>query len=138
MIATERWARVLVEDGRLDEAQALFRSVLDVDNGRNFAATALAQLGLSRVELAPAHPDAAVRESRAALERWRIVKGYRDVRVGTMILREHARALLAAGDNDSARQAAEEALAESLHYDAPTAATIADARQLVQRASATR
>jgi serine/threonine-protein kinase len=138
MIAAERWARVLVEDGHLDEASALFHEVLDADGGRNLAVTALAQLGLARVALARGDVPTAVRESNLAVERWNRLTGYRDVRNGPLILREQARALLAAGDATRAKAAAADALAQSLRYDAPTAPSIADARELVERASATR
>ena len=136
MIAAERWARVLVEDGRLDEASALFHEVLDADAGRNLAVTALAQLGLARVALARGDTAAAVLESALAVERWNRLTGYRDVRNGPLILREQARALLAAGDATGAKAAAAEALAQSLRYDAPEADSIVQARALLQRAAA--
>jgi serine/threonine-protein kinase len=48
MAATERWARIVLEDGRPDEARGLFDEVVRADKGRKFTATALAQLGLAR------------------------------------------------------------------------------------------
>jgi hypothetical protein len=48
----------------------------------------------------------------------------------------HARALLAAGDRDGARAAASAALADSLRYDAPGAASIAEAHALLAQAGA--
>lgn len=133
MGASERWARILLEEGQIEEARALFKEVLGADNQRHLVQSTLGQLGLSRVELKLEHPDAAVREARAALERWHEVRGYRDVRVGPVILREQARALLAAGDVAGARAAASQALAESTRYDAPSADSIVQARSLLQQ-----
>jgi len=134
MIATERWARVVLEDGRPDEARRMFEEVVGADNGRNLTPTALAQLGLARVELSLGHADAAVALSARAVERWNAVKGYRDVRAGPVILRVQARALLAAGNAPAARAAAADALAQSVRYDVPAAASIAEARALVAEA----
>jgi eukaryotic-like serine/threonine-protein kinase len=136
MIATERWARIVLEDDRPEEAHRLFEAVVAADKGRNFTATALAQLGLARVELSLGHADAAVALSAAAVERWQAVKGYRDVRAGPVILRVQARALLAAGKATEARTVGADALAQSLRYDAPVAASIAEARALVAEADA--
>ncbi|MGZ5265438.1 MAG: protein kinase domain-containing protein [Caldimonas sp.] len=136
MGASERWARILLEDGRSDEARRLFEQVVAADKGRNFTATALAQAGLARVELSLGHANAAVPLSAAAVERWHAVKGYRDVRAGPVILRVQARALLAAGDAVGAKAVAADALAQSLRYDAPAAASIAEARDLLRRADA--
>jgi tetratricopeptide (TPR) repeat protein len=134
MGATERWARILLEDGQVEAARALFQQVVDGDHDRHLTTTALAQVGLARVELALQHPDEAVRQSTAAVERWRQVKGYRDVRAGPVILRVHARAQLASGNAAAAKATAEAALAESLRYDAPGAASITEARELIEKA----
>ena len=136
MGASERWARILLEDRHTDEARRLFEQVVSADKGRNFTASALAQAGLARVELSLGHASAAVPLSAAAVERWRAVKGYRDVRAGPVILRVQARALLAAGDAAAAKAVAADALAQSLRYDAPSAASIAEARDLARRADA--
>ena len=134
MGATERWARIVLEDGRADEARRLFEEVVAADKSRNLTATALAQVGLARVELSLGNGGAAVPLSAAAAERWHAVKGYRDVRAGPVILRVQARALLAAGDPAAAKAVAADALAQSLRYDAPTAASIVEARTLLQQA----
>jgi len=136
MGATERWARILLEDGEVEPARALFQQVLDGDHDRHLTTTALAQVGLARVELALQHPDEALQQSTAAVERWRQVKGYRDVRAGPVILRVHARAQLAHGDAAAAKLTAAAALAESLRYDAPAAGSIAEARELLVSADA--
>jgi tetratricopeptide (TPR) repeat protein len=136
MGATERWARVVLEDGRPEEARRLFDEVVALDKGRNLTPTALAQIGQARVELSLGHPDAAVPLGAAAVERWHAVTGYRDVRAGPVILRVQARALLAAGNLSAAKVAAADALVQSLRYDAPTAASIAEARALLTQADA--
>jgi tetratricopeptide (TPR) repeat protein len=136
MGASERWARILLEDGRSEEARRLFEQVVAADKDRHLTASALAQAGLARVELSLGHAGAAVPLSAAAVERWRAVKGYRDVRAGPVILRVQARALLAAGNASAAKAVAADALAQSLRYDAPTAASIAEARDLLRRADA--
>jgi serine/threonine protein kinase len=136
MGASERWARILLEDGHTEEARRLFEQVVAADKGRNFTPSALAQAGLARVELSLDHASNAVPLSAAAVERWHAVKGYRDVRAGPVIQRVQARALLAAGDGVAAKAAAADALAQSLRYDAPTAASIAEARDLLRHADA--
>ena len=65
-------------------------------------------------------------------------RGFRAVRMGAYIERVQAQALLAAGQTDAARQVAGQALAQSLLYDAPGAASIAQARDLVSRAGGAR
>ncbi len=134
MIASERWARIELEDGRPEDARRLFEEVVAADKGRNLTATALAQLGLARVELSLGHAASAVALSAAAVERWHAVKGYRDVRAGPVILRVQARALLAAKDAPAARAVAADALAQSLRYDVATAASISEARALIAEA----
>jgi len=136
MGATERWARILLEDGQADAARALFQQAIDGDHGRHLTTTALAQTGLARVDLALHRPDDAVRESTLAVQRWREVTGYRDLRAGPVVMRVHARAQLAHGDFAAAKSTAEAALAESVRYDVPAAASIAEARELIARADA--
>lgn len=138
MGATERWARVVLEDGDADTARRLFQQVLDGDHDRRLVTTALAQAGLARVDLALGRDGDALRESAAAVEAWHRVKGFHDVRAGPVILRVHARAQLATGDLAGAKATAEAALAESLRYDAPTAASISEARELIAKATSAR
>ncbi len=137
MGASERWARILLEDGRSDDARRLFEQVVAADKGRHFTTSALAQTGLARVELSLGDAQAAVPLGAAAVERWRAGKGFRDVRAGPVILRVQARALLAAGDAAGAKVVAADALAQSLRYDVPGTASIAEARDLLRRADAT-
>ena len=66
MGATERWARIVLEDGHPEAARRLFEEVVAADKGRHFTTTALAQAGLARVELRLGHGDAAVPLSAAA------------------------------------------------------------------------
>ena len=136
MGATERWARILLEDGQAETARSLFQQVVDGDHGRHLTTTALAQAGLARVELALRHPEDALRDSTAAVERWHEVTGYRDLRAGPVVLRVHARAQLAHGDAAAAKATAEAALAESQRYDVPAAASISEARALIAEADA--
>ena len=132
--ATERWARFLLQHGAPGEAQALFAQVVDQDDGRALAFTAMAQAGLAQVALAKGDHGAAVQAAADAMRRWAAVHGFRDVRMGAYIERVQAQALLADGQRDAARQAAQDALAQSLRYDAPGAGSIAEARALVARA----
>jgi serine/threonine-protein kinase len=131
MKATERWARFLVDHGGVDTAERLFREVLAQDHDRHLAHAALAQAGLARVALARGQASVALAASAAAMKRWADVRGFRDVRMGAYIARVQARAQLAAGDRQGARTTAETALAESLRYDVPEAASIAEARELL-------
>jgi len=133
--ATKRWARFLLQHGAPDAAHTLFTQVVDQDAGRALAFTAMAQTGLAQVALAKDDPGAAVQAAAEAMQRWASVRGFRDVRMGAYVERVQAQALLADGQRDAARQAAQDALAQSLCYDAPGAASIAEARALGARAS---
>ena len=134
MAATERWARLRIAQGEPAAAKALFAAVLEQDQGRHLAHTALAQAGLARVALAQGDVAAALAASQAARDDWAAVRGFRDVRMGVYIDRVRARVLLAAGHTAGARALAESALAASLRYDAPSAPSVAEARALLQQA----
>lgn len=136
MAATERWGRLLVSQGDASIAHRLFEEVLAQDHDRHLAHAALAQAGLARVALAEGNASEARTASAAAMKRWSDVRGFRDVRMGAYITRVHASALLAAGDAEGARAAAESALADSARFDAPEAASISEARALIARALA--
>ena len=133
LIATERWARFLVDQGEAAQARPLFAAVLAQDHDRHLAHAALAEAGLARVALAQGDAKAADEASAAAVKQWSEVRGFRDVRMGVYITRVRAQALLAAGDSSGARTAATTALAASQRYDAPHAASITEADGLLQR-----
>ena len=133
LIATERWARFLVDQGDSAQARPLFAAVLAQDHDRHLAHAALAQAGMARVALAEGDVKAADDASAAAVKRWSEVRGFRDVRMGVYITRVRAEALLAAGDPSGAHAAAAAALADSQRYDAPQAASIKQANDLLQR-----
>jgi tetratricopeptide (TPR) repeat protein len=134
--ATERWARFLVGQGDLATARRLFDEVLAQDHDRHLAHTAMAQAGLARIALAEGKASEARSASTAAMRRWAEVRGFRDVRMGAYITRVHASALLATGDREGARAAAESALADSVRHDAPGAASITEARALIAQSQA--
>ena len=136
MAATERWARQLLDDGQADEARRLFQSVVQADAGRHLAYAALARAGWALAELRLNHPAAALPLASEARADWQRVTGLSDVRFEPRIRRAQARALLASGDFAAAKSAAATALAESRQYDAPGAASIAEAAELVRLAQA--
>jgi hypothetical protein len=76
----------------------------------------------------------ALRESALALEDWKGVRGFRDVRMGPYLERVRATVLLASGDGALARALALSALNASRGYDSPTAASIAEAEALNREA----
>jgi serine/threonine-protein kinase len=135
MAARERWGRFLLTQGELGAAQSQFESVVAQDHDRHFAHTALAQAGLGAVALAQGQTARARDLITDAWQRWHDVRGFRDVRMGPYLRRLLARALLAAGDTEAARSMAQAALEESLRFDAPEAASIAEARGLLQQAA---
>ena len=119
--------------GRAAKARPLFVEVLAQDHDRNLAHAALPRAGLVRVALAPGDVAGGGEAAAAAMRQWADVRSFRDVRMGAYIARVQAQALIAAGDRGGARVAAESALAQSLCYDAPTAASIAEARELIRQ-----
>lgn len=135
MAARERWGRFLLTQGDLDAAKSQFESVLAQDQDRHFAHTALAQAGLAAVALGQGQSAHAVEMMSDAWHRWQTVRGFRDVRMEPYLLRLQAHALIAAGELGAARFAAQTALDESLRYDAPEAASITEARKLLQQAA---
>jgi eukaryotic-like serine/threonine-protein kinase len=134
MAATERWGRFLLDKGDLEEARHLFRAVVLADAGRNLTPAVNARVGLARAAIAAGDTAVALQEGRAAITSWHEVQGMRDVRTGAYVARTQARVLLLCGDKPAARDMAAAALAESLRYDAPEAASIAEARALVAQA----
>ena len=136
MAATERWARLLLDEGQAADARRLFSAVVSADAGRQLAPAVAAEAGLARVALAVGDKSAALQASAEAMERWARVQGPRDVRTGPYVERTRARALLLAGDRPGARELATSALAQSERYDAPGAASILDGRALLKQAQA--
>ena len=135
MAARERWGRFPLTQGELAAAQSQFESVVEQDHERHLAHTALAQAGLSAVALARGQTARAVELMADAWQRWQTVRGFRDVRMGPYLRRLQARVLLAAGAASAARSMAQAALEESQRYDAPEAASVAEARRLLQQAA---
>jgi eukaryotic-like serine/threonine-protein kinase len=78
------------------------------------------------LRLAEGNPDAALTESRAALEVLGKIQGIYDVRMGPRIWRTYAAALEATGDTAGAREWRAKALEASRRFDAPTSPTVAD------------
>jgi eukaryotic-like serine/threonine-protein kinase len=93
LAARERWARWLLDRGRLAEAQQQFqRTVADAETP-TWAHVALAQAGLARVALAQGDPAQASRHSARALATWAAVTGFRDVRMQAYLWRVRAATL---------------------------------------------
>ena len=137
MAATERWARLLLDEGDTAEARRLFGAVVSADADRHLVPSINAQAGLARVALATGDKPAALQASAQAIERWAQVQGPRDVRTGPYIARIRAHVLLWVGDGVGARELAASALAQSERYDAPGAASIGEAQALLKQVQGT-
>jgi len=125
--ARERWGRFLLERGERDAAEREFREVLAQQHGRALVTGALAEGDLARLALARNDDAGALATSTRAVEAFEHVLGRRDVRSGPYLWLVHAEALRRHGDRAAARSWAERALEASRRYDAPGAASIAQA-----------
>ncbi len=130
----ERWGRFLLDQGRIDEAQVQFEEVLRNADGRKLSHVALAHADLARVALARRDIQAAFTASSRAMELWKEVIGFRDMRMGPQIWLIHSDVLLQSGDVIAAREWARKALEARLSYDAPESESIVQARAAVERA----
>ncbi len=124
MAIRESWGRWLLDNGRMDEAQTQFGTIVDHADGRTLAHIALAHGGLARVALARRDRAAAWRESAAAMETWNQVAGFRDVRMGPYLQRIRADVLAAGGEVAAAQALEDEAAAASARYDHPDSPTV--------------
>ena len=124
MAIRESWGRWLLHNDKLDEAQTQFSTIVDHADGRTLAHIALAHGGLARVALARRDRAVAWRESAAALETWRKVVGFRDVRMEPYLQRIRADVLAAGGEVAAAQALENEAAAASARYDHPDSPTV--------------
>jgi len=132
----ERWGRFLLDHPEagpadLSRAEVEFRSVLASD-GPPSAEAALAQAGLARIAVIRSGPIAALEHSRKALAMLEQVQGLHDARLQPRLWVLHSHLLLRSGDAKGARQWAVKALEASRRYDAPGAASLAEAETAVR------
>ncbi|MFT3792877.1 MAG: tetratricopeptide repeat protein [Rudaea sp.] len=113
----ERLGRLLLEQGDLDGAQAQFLEVLAQAHGR-------------RLALARKDWPAASEASRAAVETFDHVEGFRDMHMQPYLGRIRAEAALAAGDAAGAREWALKSVAAYERCAAPESADLQEARDL--------
>lgn len=132
----ERWGRFLLTHGDIAGAEAQFQEVVQQAHGRKLAHVALAYGGLARVALRKADVGAALAGSTKAIETFETVSGFRDVRMGPYLWLIHSEVLRQSGAGSGARQWAIRALDASRRYDAPIAASIAEAEAAVRAADA--
>ncbi|MGN6518077.1 MAG: hypothetical protein ACTHK2_01480, partial [Dokdonella sp.] len=130
--ARERWGRFLLDRGEFDAAEREFREVLARQHGRRLVTAALAEGGLARLALARDDAAGALAASTRAVDAFEHVLGRRDVRSGPSLWLVHAQALRLSGDRAAARSWAERALEASRRYDAPGAASIVRAQEVVR------
>lgn len=124
MAIRESWGRWLLDNGKLDEAQTQFGTIVDHTDGRTLAHIALAHGGLARVAMARDDHPAALRESAVALDVWNRVTGFRDVRMAPYLQRIRADALAADGKVAAAQALEDAAAAASARYDHRDSPTI--------------
>lgn len=133
MAIRESWGRWLLDNGRLDEAQTQFSTIVDHADGRTLAHVALAHGGLARVALARHDRAVTWRESAAAMETWNNVAGFRDVRMGPYLQRIRADVLAAGGEVAAAQTLEDEATAASARYDHPDSPTVVRRRMAARQ-----
>lgn len=133
MAIRESWGRWLLDNGKLDEAQTQFGTIVEHADGRTLAHIALAHGGLVRVALARHDRSVAWRESAAALDTWNQVAGFRDVRMGPYLQRIRADVLAAGGEVAAAQALEDEAAAASARYDHPDSPTVVRRRMAALR-----
>ncbi len=117
MAIRENWGRWLLDNGRIDEARSQFKTIVEHADGRALAHIALAHGGLASVALARNDRAAALKESAAALEIWKRVTGFRDVRMEPYLQRIRADVLAADGRLVNAQALEDAAATASARYD---------------------
>jgi serine/threonine-protein kinase len=134
LASRERWGRFLLSQGDTAEAETQFREVIRQAGGRSLSHIALAHGGIARVALARADLATALSASRAALDLYENVTGFRDVRMGPYLWLIHSEVLRQSGDAQGARAWATQALDARRRFDHPSAASIAEAEAALQAA----
>jgi eukaryotic-like serine/threonine-protein kinase len=117
MAIRESWGCWLLDNDRIDEARSQFKTIVEHADGRTLAHIALAHGGLARVALARDDRAAALKESAAALDIWKRVTGFRDVRMEPYLQRIRADALAADGRLVNAQALEDAAATASARYD---------------------
>jgi tetratricopeptide (TPR) repeat protein len=131
LAARERWGRFLLDHGDFAGAQAQFDAVLAQSQSRTLEAIALAHGGIARLALERGDARAALDAGRKAVDTFDHVTGVRDVRSGPYLWLILARVLRTSGDDEGARDLARRALDASRRYDDPAAASLHDARAVL-------
>lgn len=124
----ERLGRLLVSQGDISAAEARFQEVVRQARGRALSHIALAHGGLARVALARGDVPSALTASANAIDLFERVSGFRDVRMGPYLWLIRSEVLRHSGDNKGGAQWAQRALDASRRFDAPGAASIAEAQ----------
>jgi serine/threonine-protein kinase len=130
----EKWGRFLLAQGDLEGAEGQFREILLQSHSRNFMPTVRAQIGEVQIAIAHQNIEAALEKSHIALDMLDDMKGVRDMRLWPEAWVARSEALRLSRDLAGARQWALRALEASQKYDAPGAASIAKAKDALQRA----
>jgi serine/threonine-protein kinase len=138
----ERWGRLLMLEHDDAGAAAQFREIIARGGRHVDSETVRAWADLTQLATRRGDADAA-EDARHALQAYKNLSGYFDVRIGPYVWARAAAALLVSGDAAGAAGLAGQALDASRRYDAPesveigaAAATLAAARQALGRTAA--
>lgn len=110
--ARERWARWLLDEGLLDEAEVEFRAVLQAAGANATAPAAMSHAGMARIELARGQAALALRNTRAAIGLLPEIRHLHDVRLHPAVWRIHAEVLAANGMQDDSAEWLQRTVAE--------------------------
>lgn len=136
LMLREAWGRLVLEPQDPAGAEAQYREIVARAGDRADSPISLAHAGLARIALARGDAASALESSRKAVDLFTSFHGDTDVRTGPKIWLVRSQALRLAGDTQSAAQWAQRALDASSRYDAPSAASIAQARAALHEAVA--
>jgi serine/threonine-protein kinase len=131
--AHERWGRFLLSQGNPAGAEKEFQEVLRLCGGRISEDTIDAEAGLAAVAIARGDAPGALSESGHAMNDINRIKGYYDIRIEQYVLGIRARALVAAGDHDSALAVATRSRDAANRYFAPGSAVAVEANALYKK-----
>jgi tetratricopeptide (TPR) repeat protein len=123
-VVRERLGRLLLDMNRPDAARAQLQRVVDDASVKTWSHVVLAQAGLARAALLQGDRAGAAVQSRAALDTWARVTGFRDVRMQAYLWRVRAAVLAAEGDATGAQALRDQALAAARRTDAPESPTV--------------
>jgi serine/threonine-protein kinase len=130
--ALESWGRFLLSQKDPTGAALAFHEALQMSEGHATEAAVLSQAGLAAIAVSSGDARTALSASQNAMDQLGHLEGYYDIRIEPYVWSVRARALLLAGDYESARALARNARDAASAYYASNAETLVEAEGLLR------